>query len=413
MKKIKIVIVSFFILLALLFSFSKIAFLFDLIQSSLISNTNQEKKLKTLAKGFFKNGRLSPIIKERYFNDETFLVIFAMEVIKHGKNVELKKGSNLLLPIILDKFPENIFLDNFNLYREKNLSKDRENFDFLFFRILRSTEFNRISKKIIIQSISDQKISETSLFHLILYLNWMNNFALAKDLLIWGIKENKLDKNSCSFLQEDLHLRKNENEFQLAHFSIDKLRIENTVKTFFNNNEIKIDFAQNLISDGSFTDQNSLKKHWDFSDMSDSEPFSKGSFYGYFDSMSEKSMRVMGFFTKQIENKEPSRAGFCYKEEIPLAEKVYLFYFRYKTFQGKEIPTFWLSYAFNKEWGLEPTDFKWREVFYIFNNRQFKIPSIRPLLRMWGIGSVWFDDVYLLEIEPGGISIENETLFIK
>jgi hypothetical protein len=413
MKKFKVVIVSLFILLALFFSFSKMTFLFELIQFSFIPNTHQEKKLKILAKTFFKNGRLSPIIKERYFNDKTFLAIFAVEMIKNGKTVELKMESNLLLPIILEKFPENIFLDNLNLYRKTNPSKDWENFDSLSFRILENPKFNGISFDILSQSISNKKITEDVLFYMIYYLSWMNNFALAEDLLNWGIKEKKLDKNNYDYLKEDLHLRKTKNRFQVAHFSIDKPKIENTVRSFLNNKEIRIDFAQNLISDGSFTNQNSFKKYWDFSDMSDSEPWTKGSFYGDIDSVCENSMRVMGFFIKHIANKEDSRAGFLYKEEIPLAEKDYLFYFRYKTFRGEEMPSFWLSYAFNRERGLEPTDFKWREVYYIFNNRQFKIPTIRPLLRMWGIGSVWFDDIYLLEIEPGVTSIEKEIFFVN
>jgi len=195
--------------------------------------------------------------------------------------------------------------------------------------------------------------------------------------------------------------------------SINKERIKEKMERILNSEEIMIDFGRNLIPDESFDNQYSLEKYWDFSDMSDSESWSKGSFYGDFDSMSDKSMRIMGFFVKKIENKEGARAGFWYKQDIPLREKPYLFCFQYKTLQGKEMPTFWLSYAFNKEWRLEPTDSKWKEIYYFFDNEKFKIPSIKPLLRMFGTGTVWFDDICLFEIDSRGAFVEKEALYIK
>lgn len=412
-KKFKVAFLYIFAFLALLFSFAKIAFLFDLIQFTLASNFHQEKKLKILSKAFIKNGRLLPIIREKYINDEKFLCMIAIELINKDKHVKFSEEVNLILPIIIEKFPENLFLEYSNLYKEKNLLTDWENFDPLFFNILKNSKLNSISYNVLIQAISSKKISEGILLHLIHYLSWMKNYELAENLLNLGIKENKLDNSSYTYLLRDLNIRKHENSIQVARVSMDKQRIENTLRNFFNSNEIKVDLRMNLVFDGSLNNPDSINNIWDFSDMSEGVAWSKGAFYGDFDSISDKSMRVMGFFIKQTENREAARAGFWYKQDIPLGDKPYLFCFRYKTLQGKEMPTFWLSYAFNKEGELEPTDSKWREVYYFFDNKKFKIPSIKPLLRMWGTGTVWFDDICLFEIKSRGTFVEKEILYIK
>ena len=89
--------------------------------------------------------------------------------------------------------------------------------------------------------------------------------------------------------------------------------------------------------------------------MSDRAPFSKGSFYGDIDEFENSSIRVMGFFKEKKEKKQPSRAGFWYKNSIPLERKFYLLYFKYKILEGTEIATFWLSNELKKEPRLEKT----------------------------------------------------------
>jgi hypothetical protein len=414
MKKTKAFVLLFFILAVAWLSFDKVSFLSELIQASLMPKTRQEEQIRVLAKAFFENRRLEGVIKERFSGDERLYVFLGMEMIKNGKSAGPQEEPGTLLSSLPERFPENIFLDSLNLYGSQGGAKDWGNFDSLFFRILSSPEFNSTSREILIRSVGDQRISQAAFCQLILFLSWRKNFPLAEDLLNWGFRENKLDRKSYDLLHGDWLLRKNKEGLTAGNsFPVEETVIENTVSRLLQNDKIKINWAANQISDGSFGDPDSLKKYWAFSDMADRPPFAKGSFYGDFDAVSENSLRVMGFFVMPAADKVASRAGFWYKDEIPLTEKKYLFYFRYKTLRGEERPTFYLSRAFGKEWRLEPADVHWREVYFVFDNGRWKIPSLRPLLRIWGPGAAWFDDVCLLEVESEGRALAKDILYIN
>ena len=404
------VIFLFILIIFFIFSINKINFLFDLTKFSLDSKKYEKKNLELIAESLSENKRLFELINRyKFYKNELFLSLFIKEMIKQNKVDLLQNESKFFLPIILEKFPENIFLHNLNFYRTKN-QREWRNFDLLFFKILEDSKLNFFSFKILTDSIYKGKILKEDLFNLIYFLNWRKNFSLAEDLLNWGMKEKIIDNNQYNFLLKDLIQRKRNKKIKYEN---NLKNIKNKLKELFGKKNIKIRIKENLIQDGSFTQRDSIKKYWFFSDMSDRKPFSKGSFYGDIDLIENNSIRVMGFFVKRIPGKGPARGGFWYKEKIPLKVKVYLFYFKYKTLIGKEIPSFWLAYEFRKEPRLGSTDFKWKEVFYIFNNKNLKIPKVQPLLRMWGTGSVWFDDIGLFEIEIQGASIEKDILFIE
>ena len=73
------------------------------------------------------------------------------------------------------------------------------------------------------------------------------------------------------------------------------------------------------------------------------------------------------------------------------------------TREDTERPSFWLAdvkYISEREIG--PTGGAWRRVLFIFRNAELAIPEVKPLLRMWGTGTVWFADIGLYAVEEGG-----------
>ena len=398
------------VLAIFIFSFNKILFFIDLNKISLNSDRNYPK---LLARNYYKNERISPLL-EMYLKDGLFLSYLGKEFLR---NYELKRSGNekkFFLPLILEKFPENILLDELNLYSTKDSARDWGNFDLLFLKILEDSDFNSFSNSALIESIKANKISKEILFLLICYLNWAENFSLSESVTTWGIEENIFTSKQQRFLLGDLSSRKGRREnFNKDNKSFKYSSIQNKLNEMLEDDEINVKLGKNLIPDGHLTQKDSANINWHFSDMSDGELFSKGSFYGDLDQCEKNSLRVMCFYTKRAEEKEPSRGGFWFKKDILLERATYLFYFRYRTVVGTENATFWLSSISGKEPILESTDSDWKECFYIFNNEQLKMPKIKPLLRMWNKGSVWFDDIGFFKLDIGGTLGEKDLLFIR
>jgi hypothetical protein len=105
--------------------------------------------------------------------------------------------------------------------------------------------------------------------------------------------------------------------------------------------------------------------------------------------------------------------GLQLRKRINLSDSTYLLHFRYKTSGQSEIPSFWLAYEIRKAHRIEPADSGWKEVFYIFNNNHYKLPQVQPLLRMFGTGSVWFENIGFYRIEWEGLPVEQDALIIQ
>jgi hypothetical protein len=409
MDKPKIAVFFFLILIILLVSFKSMIFFTDLVKSSLIYKENSEDFFEVLARNYFRNKRLKSLIK-KYSQNDLFLLFVGKEIMKRSENNILSVEYHDLQSKIVDRFPENVYLNYFEYYKRQDSSKDWENFDLFFLKNLEDPSLNSLSYKILVDAVRCEKISKHSLFDIICFLNWKGNFSLVEDLLIWETQEKRMDEVQYSFLYNEMALRKKKKAVNRKS-EIDTEELINKVSELTNRPTDKIEMSDNLVLDGEFRDKDSFNKHWQFVDKSDREPFSKGSFYGGMDLFENPNMRLMGFFVKNAHGKAPSNAGFWHKKEIPLQEKLYLFYFKYRTFCGKEKATFWLSLEFEKEWSLEPTAYQWTEVAYIFNNKNFKVSKINPFLRMFGTGSVWFDSIGFFELDLKGTSVEKDILF--
>jgi len=388
---------------------SKLTYVFQFFRFSLSPPAYKVKNIDLLSQSFLKNQRLYSLIKDKFLDNEDFLASFTAELISKNQTHLLKSQYANLYSYVLRKFPENIFLDHLGLDKENGALRDWENFDALALKLFRESRFDFFVIPFFAQRFSDEELFEHGMSALVYYLNWMENFSLAGDLLDLSYEEKKIGKDEYEALKEDLISRKRKQSPKKE--LIQELALDSPFVSL-DYNGLKIILERNLLRDGSFEKKNSLKQFWTFSDMSDREPFSKGSFYGGRDHFENKCMRVMGFFVNNLDGKSPVRGGFWYSERIFLEEKTYCFCFSYKTLHESENPSFWLSYGL-KEPRTGPASLTWKKVYFIFNNSHYKLEFVKPLLRMWGTGSVWFDNIGLYEIEVEGTAVEKDALFIQ
>lgn len=398
-----------FLLLALsILSINKLSYVFLFFRFSLSPPAYKVKNFDLLSQSYLKNQRLSVLIKDKFLGNEHFLASFGAALIVDRQSHLFESRYAALLPHVLKIFPENIFFDHLGIYEERDSLSDWDNFDALSLKLLREPRSNYFVFPVLTQLIIDKEIPDLSLYDLIYYLSWMENFTLAEDLLSWGCEEKKIGEDVYEELKKDLKQRKKERGAD--EVVIQELSYPSIVS--LGDNDLKIVLGRNLLAGGSFNLKNSLKQFWTFSDMSDREPFSKGSFFGDIDYLESSCLRVMCFFEKMVDGKGPARGGFWYNNRIFLQQRPYVFCFRYKTLHESENPSFWLSYGL-KEPRTGPASSAWKKVYFVFNNSHFKLEFVKPLLRMWGTGSVWFDDIGLYEIEMEGPVVEEDALFIQ
>ena len=164
----------------------------------------------------------------------------------------------------------------------------------------------------------------------------------------------------------------------------------------------RLALGDNLMPSEILADEARFARAWEFLDMSGREPFAEGSFAGGADPGAGEAFRIMGFHAEATPGRVPCRAGFGWKQAIPLKPDTYVFAFRYRTLGDTERASFWLAgVEYLTERDLAPTRGEWRRVLFIFRNADLGIPEAKPLLRMWGTGTAWFAEVGLYTVEEG------------
>ena len=164
-------------------------------------------------------------------------------------------------------------------------------------------------------------------------------------------------------------------------------------------------FESNLLECFSFDDKKNFEKNWYFSDMAGKPPYSDASFTIGLDRRDEHGMlRIMGFFLDNEKEKQRARGGVWSKKRFFIEKGVYLFSFDYFTKTGRENPSFFLGKGI-KTVKLPDTGKTWKKVIYILNNASNRHRVLKPLIRIWGTGSMWVDNVYLGRIADPGFSL--------
>lgn len=172
-------------------------------------------------------------------------------------------------------------------------------------------------------------------------------------------------------------------------------------------NAVSGKLGNELIKNGTFSDlsRDGFPTNWMRSYMSSGEPWNHGLFVLGLDS---GSARIDGMAINQIKGLEPARAGLWYQWPITIPAKTgYIFSFKYRTYNLQALTqgaTFWLTYAngvtVESDQALEPTNGRWHTVRLVDWNKSDKPIVMQPLLRSFGLGTVWFDNVSLRLVHP-------------
>jgi hypothetical protein len=115
------------------------------------------------------------------------------------------------------------------------------------------------------------------------------------------------------------------------------------------------------------------------------------------------ALRIDGIYLEQHPEREAARSGLWHAPIEVAAGQPYVLSFVYRTAQVTERGAgLWLSakpeVLFAGEQFLPPTNGLWKRVVIIAWNRSQQPEQIQPLLRLWGTGSVWYDNVSLYQI---------------
>lgn len=402
------IILAGLIIMCLVLSIKPFLFFCD-IMALVFSPNHSDTTMTALVRNLHRNSRFEPVTQP-YLKNDVFLSFLARDLIRKNSQTAPMEHS-VFLPNIINIFPENLFIEHFELYPLSYSEKPWENFDRLFFLVIQDKKLNPLSFEVLVNAFKNKRIGIDAFINVTEFLSWNKHFSLVEDLLVWGRDSGMIGPSQYQVLQKRMEARqKTPPRFRRTDISLPS-QIINKINTLEIGDGDKIRLGDNLIEDGSFEDANTLANHWIFSNMSDTAIFSAGSFIGDIDAIDTNTMRIMGFFAGRDPGKENPRGGFLYKTDIPLKGRVFILYFRYQTQGVTESPSFWLGQK--KETGLQNTASQWKEIAYLFDNRKTRWDYIRPLFRIWGTGSVWFDDLYLAEIEIPGYVIENEKLFTQ
>lgn len=410
-KKVLTLLAAAFVLILLLLSVNALTFSFRLLRFTLSSSLGETKEMDLLAKNCFTNKRLAQSLDDNFLSNDYFLASFMAELISDSKIHLAGKEYERIFDRVHSRFRENIFLAHFGLYEECGPDKDWANFDALALKLLRERRFNPLSFPLLTERMTEGSIPDSRPPLLISYLSWMDNFSLAEDLLAWSREQGHFGEDVRDQLIEDLNRRKRRRPKRKGGPVAGPEQAPLVIP--FENEAVKIDADKNLLPSQKARRPGPLRKRWIYSEISDTEQYGKGSFYGDIDPWENNGLRVMGFFTRSLAGFGFARGGLQLKEEIPTAEGTYLFHFRYKTSGQSEIPSFSLSWKIRKTHRLEPADSGWKEVFYIFDNSHYKLDSVQPLLSLFGTGTVWFDDIGFYTIELGDKTVEKDALVIQ
>lgn len=169
--------------------------------------------------------------------------------------------------------------------------------------------------------------------------------------------------------------------------------------------------GDNLIQSPDFEDKKNYLKYWVFSNMSNTEPFGEGAFYVNLNKISSNNVvKVINLFINNKNAKAPARGGIWYKKLININKGYYVFTFDYWTKTGKEKPKFWLLNGITIPW-LPCTEKRWKKIIYILNNVNGKIKKLKPLIRMFGKGSMYIDNVCLGKLDVKELNFKGQYWF--
>jgi hypothetical protein len=293
---------------------------------------------------------------------------------------------------IESKYKDNFYFQNVL----NNLDKKREwqHLDEISYFFLRDKKYNRLTISILDKL--NPGFDKEFLNNLLDFLKWQDNRELFKYF------KEKCKANDYKYIKPENAIKYKDSISKLKDILVKELNIE---KEWIGNN---------LIESPDFEDEKNYLKNWCFSDMSNETPYGKGSFFlGLETIKKDTSLKVLNFFINNAKHKANARGGVWYKKLINVNKGYYVFSFDYWTKTGKEKSRFWLWKGITIPW-WPCTEKKWKKIIYILNNVNGEINKLKPLIRMFGKGSMYVDNVFLGKINSDYVRIKKPyILFVK
>ncbi|NPV06362.1 MAG: tetratricopeptide repeat protein [Anaerolineae bacterium] len=159
-------------------------------------------------------------------------------------------------------------------------------------------------------------------------------------------------------------------------------------------------------------------EHWTWSNMATGDPWNLAFYAGgpeEVQALLGASARVQGIWRQERQDREPARAGYWLYDQSARALRelkvtpglTYVVSLDYFTEVGGAVqPTVWLSYADSPCWAgdrrLAPTEGEWRHFTFVCGPAAEGDDPLRPLLRLFGTGTVLFDNLAVREVILAG-----------
>lgn len=170
------------------------------------------------------------------------------------------------------------------------------------------------------------------------------------------------------------------------------------------------ELGDNLLANGGFETGDLHPANWEWATWTGSGIWEEALYIGGLDRSESyegsHAIRITGLWIRDAAGREASRAGYWAQAVTLKPRTSYLLSFYYKTQNlRKGQAALWLGESpnvlFAGDYMLPDTNGSWRKFIVLGRNKGAEPAEIRPLLRTWGVGDVWFDGVMLQEIILG------------
>jgi hypothetical protein len=166
-----------------------------------------------------------------------------------------------------------------------------------------------------------------------------------------------------------------------------------------------VELGPNLVENGGFerVSKGDWPEAWEWHNPATSQPYNRAAFVGGVDRLDPLlgglAARVDGFWIETLPDRSRAWAGFRVLYEIPASpDDLYMVSFDYRTERSLgDSAGIWVSPTeifFGWELFLPPTDGAWRHAVGLSRSASVQTASAPDILvRSWGVGHVWFDNV--------------------
>jgi hypothetical protein len=282
---------------------------------------------------------------------------------------------------IKEEYKDNFYFQN--IYGNLDSNRNWYHLDNVSYSFLKDKKYNKLTQSIL--NKLETNFSEEFLGNLLEFLYWRGNTELAGYIITnYNIKNFEWIKpnNSIDYM---ISIRRLDSYMQKKYSTV---------------------LEKKLIPSADFSTENSYSLNWDFSNHSNREPFGEGSFFVDLYKINQNFMvKIFNLFLNN-NARSVARGGIWFKEKIELSDSYYVLSFDYWLKTGQEKPRFWLADGIRIPW-LDKKNRRWIKVIYILNNSKRKVEFVQPLIRIFGLGSMYVDNVIFSKIQTGNIDFEE------